>query len=58
MLGEEFTGKSCYENFFKLKNKIMLGEFHVSRIHVCEDYLYFEIEALLRKIFLKSQMIL
>ena len=34
MLGKEFTGKSCYANFFKLKNKIMLGEFHVSRIHV------------------------
>ena len=34
MLGKEFIGKSCYANFFKLKNKIMLGEFHVSRIHV------------------------
>ena len=34
MLGEEFTGKSCYVNFFKLKNKIMLGESHVSQIHV------------------------
>ena len=34
MLGKEFTGKSCYANFFKLKNKIMLGEFHVSQIHV------------------------
>ena len=30
MLGEEFRGKSCYAIFFKLKNKIMLGEFHVS----------------------------
>ena len=34
MLGEEFRGKSCYANFFKLKNNIMLGEFHVSRGHV------------------------
>ena len=34
MLGEEFRGKSCYANFFKLKNNIMLGEFHVSRSHV------------------------
>ena len=30
MLSEEFRGKSCYAIFFKLKNKIMLGEFHVS----------------------------
>ena len=34
MLGEEFTGKSCYANFFKLKNKVMLSEFHVKWIHV------------------------
>ena len=34
MLGEEFTGKSCYANFFKLKNNVMLSEFHVNRIHV------------------------
>ena len=34
MLDEEFRGKSCYANFFKLKNNIMLGEFHVSRGHV------------------------
>ena len=35
MLGEECTGngKSCYANFFKSKNKIMLGEFHV-RCHL------------------------
>ena len=32
MLGEEFTRKSsCYEFFFKLKQKIMLGKFHVRR---------------------------
>ena len=34
MLGEEFTGKSYYTIFFKLKNKTTLGEFHVSQIHV------------------------
>ena len=28
---EEFTGKSSYANFFKLKHKIMLGKFHVRR---------------------------
>ena len=31
---QEFIGKSCYANFYKLKHKIMLGEFHVSRGYV------------------------
>ena len=34
---EEFTEKSCCANFFKLKNKIMLGEYHVSRGHVMRE---------------------
>ena len=34
LLDEELTRKSCYANFLKLKYKVMLGEFQVSRIHV------------------------
>ena len=37
MLGEEFTEKSCYVNFFRLKNKIMLGEIMLDEVMLGED---------------------
>ena len=40
MLGKEFTENSCDVNFFRLKNKIMLGEIMLDEVMLGEDYVY------------------